>query len=497
MHKLLFANYKFVAHSPFELVHIDLWDPAPLDSINGFKYYVIFVNHITRFIWLYLLVNKFEVYSKFLMFKAMVKNQFSTTIKSLRFDGRGEYTSKVFESYLAFNGIFHQIFCPYIPQQNGLVERKHRHLIETTITLISQASLPSQYWSFAVQIVVSLVILLPTNTLGFLSPWFKLYAQHLDITHLKVFGCACYPYLRSYTHHKLEHRTKECLFLGYSTISKGYLCLDLHTNHFYTSWHVLFNESEFSFLHFKSSGSTSFASKLAHNVWLSNLLYLQSSNQPFILGSYVPSNTHSTTENPTSISPSSPSLSTSPSHPSLPTPFVSSNPTASFVPHSPLPPADDDPALPLVTITHPMTTRSKNSITKPKLCFKVVLDYDIASQYPQWTKAMDVEFAVLHKQQTWSLVLPFPCVNLVGCKWVNKLKLNSDDTITRYKAKLVAKGFHQQAGIDYNKTFSPVVKPALVRLVVAIAFSFKWPLRQLDVSNAFLHGFLKEEVYMQ
>ena len=145
MHKLLFANYKFVAHSPFELVHTDLWDPAPLDSINGFKYYVIFVNHFTRFIWLYLLVNKFEVYSKFLMFKAMVKNQFSTTIKNLRSDGRGEYTSKVFESFLAFNGIFHQIFCSYTPQQNGLAKRKHRDLIETTITLNSQASLPSQY----------------------------------------------------------------------------------------------------------------------------------------------------------------------------------------------------------------------------------------------------------------------------------------------------------------------------------------------------------------
>lgn len=123
---------------------------------------------------------------------------------------------------------------------------------------------------------MSLVILLPTDTLGFLSPWFRLYAQHPDLTHLKVFGCAFYPYLRPYTHHKLEHRTKECLFLGYSTISKGYLCLNLHTNHLYTSRHVLFNESEFSFLHFKSFGSASFASKPTHEVWLSNLLYLQS-----------------------------------------------------------------------------------------------------------------------------------------------------------------------------------------------------------------------------
>ena len=84
----------------------------------------------------------------------------------------------------------------------------------------------------------------------------------------------------------------------------------------------------------------------------------------------------------------------------------------------------------------------------------------------------------------------------MGCKWVYKLKLHSDGTIARYKARLVAKGFHQQAGVDYTETFSPVVKPATVWLVLSIVVSLHWPLRQLDVSNAFLHGFLKEEVYM-
>ena len=129
---------------------------------------MLFVDHFTFFTWLYLLKNKSEVFSKFLIFKALVENQFSTTIKTLRSDGGGggEYTSKDFTSYTAFHGITHQISCPYTPQQNGLVERKHRHLIETTITLLSQASLPSQYWSFAVQTAVSLINLLPTATFG-------------------------------------------------------------------------------------------------------------------------------------------------------------------------------------------------------------------------------------------------------------------------------------------------------------------------------------------
>lgn len=84
---------------------------------------------------------------------------------------------------------------------------------------------------------------------------------------------------------------------------------------------------------------------------------------------------------------------------------------------------------------------------------------------------MDAKFEALQRPQTWSLVPARPQVNLVGSKWVFKLKLNSDGSISRYKARLVAKGFHQQARIDYHETFSPVIKPTIVRLILVIAVS--------------------------
>ncbi|KAM1286779.1 hypothetical protein ACFX2J_000788 [Malus domestica] len=110
---------------------------------------------------------------------------------------------------------------------------------------------------------------------------------------------------------------------------------------------------------------------------------------------------------------------------------------------------------------------------------------------------MQEEVDALHSQNTWSFV-PLPSgKNLVGCKWVYIIKKSADGTVARYKARLVAKGYSQEEGIDYGETFSHVVKPTTIRLVFALASQFKWQLRQLDVKNAFLHGFLQEEVYME
>lgn len=108
---------------------------------------------------------------------------------------------------------------------------------------------------------------------------------------------------------------------------------------------------------------------------------------------------------------------------------------------------------------------------------------------------MVTEFNALLKNQTWVLI-PHSQQHVVGCKWVFKLKQKLDRSIERYKACLIAKGFHQQPGIDFDETFSPVVKPTTVRIVLALAISFGWPLHQLDVNNAFLHGYLDTTVFM-
>jgi hypothetical protein len=103
----------------------------------------------------------------------------------------------------------------------------------------------------------------------------------------------------------------------------------------------------------------------------------------------------------------------------------------------------------------------------------------------------------LMKNKTWHLVPPRKGINIVDCKWIWKKKYKSDGSLDKYKGRLVAKGFKQRYGIDYGDTFSPVVKPATIRVVLSLAVSQGWSLRQLDVSNAFLHGHLEEDVYMK
>lgn len=157
---------------------------------------------------------------------------------------------------------------------------------------------------------------------------------------------------------------------------------------------------------------------------------------------------------------------------------------------------------------HSMTTRSMNNIYKPKIYKSYTATkhplpdlveptcVSTAIKDPNWRMAMSEEFNSLLRHGTWELVPSSLAKNIIGCKWVFRLKRKPDGSIDKYKARLVAKGFHQRPGLDYMETFSPVVKPVTIRSVLSIALMHNWQIRQLDVSNAFLHGSLSEVVFM-
>lgn len=141
-HKLPFGLSNFISSAPLELVHSDIWGPTPVTSSLGHRFYIHFIDDFSKFSWLYPLVHKSSAYNAFLKFKLLVENLFDKRIKYLQTNGGTEYIP--FKSLFDANGIVHRVSCPYTPEQNGIAEQKHRRVVETGLTLMARAFVPSQ-----------------------------------------------------------------------------------------------------------------------------------------------------------------------------------------------------------------------------------------------------------------------------------------------------------------------------------------------------------------
>jgi hypothetical protein len=160
--------------------------------------------------WIYFLHSKDELSHIFSMFKAQVENLFNTSIKTLRTDGGSEYKplSRIFPQ------IVYQTTCPYTPQQNGLAERKHRHVVELAIATMQHASIPLDFWDEIFASTVYLINRLPSSSSKTI-PYTTLFNKPPDYSLLRVLGCLCFPYTRPYNDHKLQPRSLPCVFIGY------------------------------------------------------------------------------------------------------------------------------------------------------------------------------------------------------------------------------------------------------------------------------------------
>jgi len=236
-------SYK--TYAPLELMFSDVWGPAPLFSSDGYHYFVIFLYAYTKYIWYNPFVVKSDVYFVFHQFQTLVECQFSLKIKSVQTDSGGEY--RKLSTFFKTIGIQYRLICPHTHEQNGTVERRHRHIVETRLTLLGQCKAPFLFWNYTFETSVYLINPMPTPVLANRSPFDCLFLQSSDYHFLHTFGCLCFSFLRPYNNHKLDFRSSPCVFLSYSSSHLGYRCFDIASECIYISHHVRFHEHVFPF----------------------------------------------------------------------------------------------------------------------------------------------------------------------------------------------------------------------------------------------------------
>ena len=254
-HKLHFGYSPSVSQDPLDLIYLDVWGPAPLLSSNNKRYFLCIVDDFSKYFWLLPLTCKSEVFNVFSQFKVMVEKYFSRSIKAIQTDGGGEFVA--LQKFLTSHGISHRKTCPHTHHQNGSVERKHRQIVDTGLSLLSHSHVPFEHWDSAFETACYLINRIPSSVNRVKSPFELLFHQKPDYNFLKVFGCECWPYLRPYNSHKFSFRSKSCVFLGYSKSHLGYRCLDITTGRLYIARHVRFNETVFPFQQLLVSHSVS------------------------------------------------------------------------------------------------------------------------------------------------------------------------------------------------------------------------------------------------
>ena len=165
----------------------------------------------------------------------------------MKSDNGSEFVSGTMRDFFASQGIDYQTSCVDTPQQNGRVERKHRHILEVVRALRFQAHLPLKFWGECVLTAVHLINLMPTPTLKGKSPYEVLFKRKPNYNHLKVFGSLCYAHNHDKHRDKFSTRAHRCIFLGYSHGQKGYKVYDLEREKVFVSRDVIFYETEFPF----------------------------------------------------------------------------------------------------------------------------------------------------------------------------------------------------------------------------------------------------------
>ena len=213
-------------------------------SLSGAEYMLTFHDDKTRYVWVYVLKQKNEVFTRFLEWKSMVERLTGRKLKTLRTNNGGEYTSRKFETYLKTEGIRHELIVPKNPKQNGVAERVNRTLIESVHAMLADVKLPLTFWEETLSTAVYLRNRSPTTAVDDSTPYEALTGVKPNVKHLRVFGCTTYAHVPNDEQSKLNSKARKSILMGYRTDTKGYRLYDPKRGKVFYSRDVQFNELE-------------------------------------------------------------------------------------------------------------------------------------------------------------------------------------------------------------------------------------------------------------
>lgn len=411
--------------------------------------------------------QKSEAFQHFQDYKAKVENQLNRKVKILRSDNGKEFCNKSFDDYLTKNGILHQKSNSYTPEQNGLAERFNRTIVEKAKCLLFDAKMGKEFWAEASNTAVYLHNRTVLPALNDKTPYEVWTGYKPDISHLRIFGSRVMVHVAKEKRQKWDKKSEEQILVGYPEDIKGYRVYSPITKKFSTSRDVMIMEDVKSLISIPVTESKECNEESLDSVGDTSLEEAEDN----MIESYV------------------------------------DNSDVTYIPSE----YEDAESTELGDSEH--EKRSVRIRKKPErygysnMCADIgvkVLDdaSDLTVQEAlagpekeQWLSAIREELDCFSENDAWELVDAPDSGAVVKCKWV--LKKKYCDGKVRYRARLVAKGFTQRPGVDYQETFSPVIRHSTLRYLFALSVQLNMDITHLDVTTAFLNGHLKENIFMQ
>lgn len=482
-----------------ELIHSDVCSMTN-PAYDGTKYFVAFVDDYSRASMVYCIERKSEVLQKFKEFLSMAEAFHGCRVAKLKTDNGGEYTSKEFHEFCRVKGIQLIYTVPHNPEMNGVAERLNRTLQDKARAMLLSSGLEDKFWNEAIQTANYLKNRSPTAAFGQQfadkTPADIWFGKQQDISHLRIFGSTCYNFLPECKREKLEARSFKCIMLGYASSIGTYRLWNVDKNRLIVGRHVKFNENEIlnraKIIELPNSGEEPNVQKDINEDDDDDFVDAENSLNKGTDGdggedieindakgdcigntnkihSAKPNGTgniiHGIEENNTGNN-------------NLRRGTRERRPPNRF--------ADSEYS------THCALTAEQFVEEDPKN----MEGAKRRSDWQNWKEAVDAEYNALIKNNTWTECELPKGRHAISCKWVFKLKRNAHGEVDKYKARLVARGFTQREGFDYEETYSPVAKLTTLRIMLSVANHFDLHVQQMDVKSAFLNGNLREEIYM-